>query len=154
MVNSELILSFFTASLAALVSAGVTWALLPMLVKFALARPNARSSHRIPTPQGAGIAVIAATLLVATVWAASANFAIPPALLAATVLIALVGFADDLMSLPVLLRLVLQALAVGAVVFTAPETARIVPALPLALERGLILIAGVWFVNVVNFMDG
>ena len=30
----------------------------------ALAKPNARSSHRIPTPQGAGIAVIAATLIV------------------------------------------------------------------------------------------
>jgi UDP-N-acetylmuramyl pentapeptide phosphotransferase/UDP-N-acetylglucosamine-1-phosphate transferase len=39
-------------------------------------------------------------------------------------------------------------------VFTAPETARIVPALPLPLERGLILLAGVWFVNLVNFMDG
>jgi UDP-N-acetylmuramyl pentapeptide phosphotransferase/UDP-N-acetylglucosamine-1-phosphate transferase len=82
------------------------------------------------------------------------NVAIPPALVAGTVLIALVGFADDLMSLPVLLRLVLQAAAVGAVVFTAPETARIVPALPLALERGLILLAGIWFVNLVNFMDG
>ncbi len=53
-----------------------------------------------------------------------------------------------------LVRLVLQAAAVGAVVFTTPETARIVPALPLALERGLILLAGVWFVNLVNFMDG
>jgi UDP-N-acetylmuramyl pentapeptide phosphotransferase/UDP-N-acetylglucosamine-1-phosphate transferase len=82
------------------------------------------------------------------------NVAIPPALVAGTVLIALVGFADDLMSLPVLLRLVLQAAAVGAVVFTAPETARIVPALPLALERSLILLAGIWFVNLVNFMDG
>ena len=30
----------------------------------ALAKPNARSSHRVPTPQGAGIAVIAATLIV------------------------------------------------------------------------------------------
>ncbi|MGY3074636.1 UDP-N-acetylmuramyl pentapeptide phosphotransferase/UDP-N-acetylglucosamine-1-phosphate transferase [Bradyrhizobium sp. LM6.10] len=104
--------------------------------------------------QGAGIAVIAATLLVASAWAAWANVAIPPALIAATILIALVGFADDIVSLPVLVRLVLQAAAVGAVVFTAPETARIAPALPLALERGLILLAGVWFVNLVNFMDG
>lgn len=78
----------------------------------------------------------------------------PPALVIATIVIALVGFADDIVSLPVLVRLVLQAACVGAVVFTAPETARIVPALPLALERGLILLAGVWFVNLVNFMDG
>ena len=139
---------------AALISALVTWTSRPLLQRYALARPNARSSHRMPTPQGAGIAVIAATLIVASLWGLSANVAIPPALVAATVVIALLGFADDIVSLPVLVRLVLQAACVGAVVFTAPDTARIVPALPLALERGLIVLAGVWFVNLVNFMDG
>lgn len=146
--------SLLAIAIAALISALITWGSRPLLQRYALARPNARSSHRIPTPQGAGIAVVVATLLVATVWAARANVGIPPALVAATVLIALVGFADDIKSLPVLVRLLLQAAAVGVVVFTAPETARIVPALPLALERGLILLAGVWFVNLVNFMDG
>ncbi|WP_441237290.1 MraY family glycosyltransferase [Bradyrhizobium sp. 930_D9_N1_4] len=146
--------SLLALAVAALVSALVTWTSRPLLQRYALARPNARSSHRIPTPQGAGIAVISATLLVASVWAAWAGVAIPTALVIATIVIALVGFADDIVSLPVLVRLVLQAAAVGAVVFTAPDTARIVPALPLALERGLILLAGVWFVNLVNFMDG
>ncbi|WP_454645672.1 MraY family glycosyltransferase [Bradyrhizobium liaoningense] len=141
-------------AIAALISALVTWTSRPLLQRYALARPNARSSHRIPTPQGAGIAVIGATLIVASLWAIWANVAIPPVLIGATVLIALVGFADDIKSLPMLVRLVLQAACVGAVVFTAPETARIVPALPLALERGLIVLAGVWFVNLVNFMDG
>ena len=32
----------------------------PLLQRYALARPNARSSHVVPTPQGAGIAVIGA----------------------------------------------------------------------------------------------
>lgn len=141
-------------AIAALISALVTWTSRPLLQRYTLARPNARSSHRIPTPQGAGIAVIAATLIVASAWSAGVNVAIPPALVAATVAMALVGFADDVVSLPVLVRLVLQAAAVGAVVFTAPETARIVPAMPVALERGLVLLAGVWFVNLVNFMDG
>ena len=141
-------------AIAAMVSAVITWTSRPLLQRYALAQPNARSSHRVPTPQGAGIAVISGTLLVASAWAAWANVAIPPTLMAATVLIALVGFADDIVSLPVLVRLVLQAAAVGAVVFTSPETARIVPALPLALERGLLLLAGIWFVNLVNFMDG
>ncbi|WP_426616107.1 glycosyl transferase [Bradyrhizobium sp. McL0616] len=135
-------------------SALITWTSRPWLQRYALARPNARSSHRIPTPQGAGIAVIAATLVVASAWAAWANVAIPPALVIATVVIAVVGFADDIVSLPVLVRLVLQAACVGVVVFAAPDNARIVPALPLALERGLILLAGIWFVNLVNFMDG
>ena len=52
--------------LAAILSAALTWALRPLLVRYALARPNARSSHKIPTPQGAGIAVIAATVIVAS----------------------------------------------------------------------------------------
>ena len=51
-------------------------------------------------------------------------------------------------------RLLLQALAVGAIVFTAPGDLRIVPACPLWIERGLLLLAGLWFVNLVNFMDG
>ena len=34
----------------------------PLLRRYALARPNARSSHREPTPQGGGIAVIGATI--------------------------------------------------------------------------------------------
>ena len=51
-------------------SAGVLCAvmivgLMPALVRYALARPNARSSHTVPTPQGGGIAVVTATLVVA-----------------------------------------------------------------------------------------
>ena len=34
----------------------------PWLRRYALSRPNFRSSHREPTPQGGGIAVIAATI--------------------------------------------------------------------------------------------
>jgi UDP-N-acetylmuramyl pentapeptide phosphotransferase/UDP-N-acetylglucosamine-1-phosphate transferase len=48
----------------------------------------------------------------------------------------------------------LQALAVGAILFTASTDLRIVPACPLWIERGLLLLAGLWFVNLVNFMDG
>ncbi len=97
--------SLLAVAVAALMSAIITWTSRPLLQRYALARPNARSSHRIPTPQGAGIAVITATLLVASAWAAWANVAIPPALVIATIVIALVGSADDIVSLPVLARL-------------------------------------------------
>ena len=50
---------------AAAISAGIIIALLPLLQRYALAHPNARSSHRKSTPQGGGIAVIAATIAVA-----------------------------------------------------------------------------------------
>ena len=51
-------------------------------------------------------------------------------------------------------RLLLQGAAVAAIVFTASNDLRIVPACPLWIERSLLLLAGLWFVNLVNFMDG
>jgi UDP-N-acetylmuramyl pentapeptide phosphotransferase/UDP-N-acetylglucosamine-1-phosphate transferase len=154
---SGLPLSLVAVPAAALLSAGITWAIRPVLLRHALAKPNARSSHRVPTPQGAGIAVIAATLAVAAAivaWGAALDLNIPAAVFGATLFIAIVGFADDVKSIPVLLRLLLQAAAVGAIVLTAPGALRIVPACPLWIERGLLLLAGLWFVNLVNFMDG
>jgi UDP-N-acetylmuramyl pentapeptide phosphotransferase/UDP-N-acetylglucosamine-1-phosphate transferase len=56
--------------------------------------------------------------------------------------------------MPVLTRLTLQAIAVGAILFASPADLRILPAVPLWIERGLLLLAGLWFVNLVNFMDG
>jgi UDP-N-acetylmuramyl pentapeptide phosphotransferase/UDP-N-acetylglucosamine-1-phosphate transferase len=156
MTHTELLLSLLAVVLAAVCSACLTWALRPLLQRYALARPNARSSHRVPTPQGAGIAVIAATLLVtaAIVAAGSTVPAVPAAVFAATLFIALVGAADDIRTIPVLPRLLLQTVAVAAVVLTAPGDVRIVPAFPLWIERGVLLLAGLWFVNLVNFMDG
>jgi UDP-N-acetylmuramyl pentapeptide phosphotransferase/UDP-N-acetylglucosamine-1-phosphate transferase len=127
------------------------------MVRIALAKPNARSSHRVPTPQGAGVAVIAATLVSAVVviaLAGTAQTTIPIAVFGATLFIAAVGFADDINSIPVVRRLLLQGIAVAAVILAAPESLRIVPACPLWIERGLLLLAGLWFVNLVNFMDG
>jgi UDP-N-acetylmuramyl pentapeptide phosphotransferase/UDP-N-acetylglucosamine-1-phosphate transferase len=85
MANSQLLLSFAVAVPAALLSALLIWALRPLLLRIALAKPNARSSHRIPTPQGAGIAVIAATLLAAAAviaFTGAAEIKIPPPCLA------------------------------------------------------------------------
>jgi UDP-N-acetylmuramyl pentapeptide phosphotransferase/UDP-N-acetylglucosamine-1-phosphate transferase len=157
MTSSEISLSFVAAALAALVSAFVTWAIRPARLRVALARPNARSSHRIPTPQGAGIAVVAATLLVAAAMIAVAtgpSTNIPLVVFGATLFIAIVGFIDDVKSIGVLPRLLLQGLAVAAVVFAAPDDLRIVSACPPWIERGLLVVAGLWFVNLVNFMDG
>src|SRR3954471_8617863 len=157
MTHSQLPLSLVAAVLAALLSAVLILITRPLLLRHALAKPNARSSHRIPTPQGAGIAVIAATLIAAGAvigFAGPSNMKIPAIVFAATLFIAAVGFADDVRSIPVLPRLLLQAASVAAIVFTAPESLRIVDALPLWVERGLVLVAGLWFVNLVNFMDG
>jgi UDP-N-acetylmuramyl pentapeptide phosphotransferase/UDP-N-acetylglucosamine-1-phosphate transferase len=157
MTVSELTLALFALLAAAMLSAVITWAIRPLMLRHALARPNARSSHRIPTPQGAGIAVIVATLVVSGVIVAvtgAADLQIPAVVFAAPLFIAVVGFADDVKSIDVLPRLLLQGAAVAGIVFTASSDLRIVPACPLWIERSLLLLAGLWFVNLVNFMDG
>ncbi len=157
MTNFELLMSLVALVAAALLSAAIISAIRPLLLRYALARPNARSSHRLPTPQGAGIAVIAATLLVACavmICTGAAELKIPVAVFAATLFIAIVGLADDIKSIKVLPRLLLQAAAVAAVIFAASGDLRILPACPLWIERAVLLLAGLWFVNLVNFMDG
>jgi UDP-N-acetylmuramyl pentapeptide phosphotransferase/UDP-N-acetylglucosamine-1-phosphate transferase len=156
-VAPELWLTAAVTIAAAIVSAAVILIIRPHLLKHALAKPNARSSHRVPTPQGAGIAVIAATLVAASlalVGFAGVGTNFPVALFGATLFIAALGFADDIKPVPVLPRLVLQTIAVGAVVLAGTCDLRIAPSLPVWIERGLLVLAGLWFVNLVNFMDG
>jgi UDP-N-acetylmuramyl pentapeptide phosphotransferase/UDP-N-acetylglucosamine-1-phosphate transferase len=140
--------------LAALISTGLIVLLRPLLQRYALARPNARSSHVTPTPQGAGIAVIAATLVAAGIGAGIGGLALSPTLYGATIFTALVGLADDIRPIPVLPRLALQATGVGLLLLAAPADLRLFPELPLVIERVLLLLGGLWFVNLVNFMDG
>ena len=144
---------------AAATSVGLILLLKPALARYALARPNARSSHKIPTPQGGGIAVVAATF--AGVLAGAALASIAPDMLralwplaAAVVLLAAVGAGDDIFHIPVGPRLILQFVAVGLVVAALPDDARIIPRLPWWFERAALLIGGVYVVNLVNFMDG
>jgi UDP-N-acetylmuramyl pentapeptide phosphotransferase/UDP-N-acetylglucosamine-1-phosphate transferase len=135
-------------------------ALRPLMMRYALARPNARSSHRTPTPQGGGIAVLAGAFLALGLALAFVPVDVSARqslvlVMAASALLALVGAWDDIRPLSPALRLPLQFFCVGIVVFYAAPDIRLLPeALPLWAERGLALIAGVWFVNLVNFIDG
>lgn len=148
-----------TAALAALLSGCLIALLYPLLKRYAMAPPNARSSHRTPTPQGGGIAVIAAVFAAIV----GASYFRPfghvassplPAIMAAALAMACIGAIDDIRPLPAAPRLLLQAVIVAAVIYTLPEQVRIVPLLPWWLERSLLVLGGLWFVNLVNFMDG
>lgn len=154
-MNSLLIM--VTPLAACVICAGLIVVLRPLLARYALARPNARSSHSIPTPQGGGAAVIAAVIASVAISASLSGVVRDSSLIAifaATVLLALVGAYDDLRTMPVLPRLLMQAAAVGVVLATLPAEFHLVPALPVWAERFLLLIGGLWFVNLVNFMDG
>jgi UDP-N-acetylmuramyl pentapeptide phosphotransferase/UDP-N-acetylglucosamine-1-phosphate transferase len=151
-------LALLLVVVAAALCAGLIVVLLPTLRRHALAKPNARSSHVAPTPQGGGIAVVVATAVVAL---AAVTLIAPPGervelawVLGAAALIAVVGAVDDVRAMPVLPRLLLQALAVAVVIAALPAELRVVPPLPWWLERALLALAALWFVNLVNFMDG
>jgi UDP-N-acetylmuramyl pentapeptide phosphotransferase/UDP-N-acetylglucosamine-1-phosphate transferase len=146
--------------IAAVLSAGLIMLLRPLLRRHALARPNARSSHREPTPQGGGIAVIVATIVV-TVGCIGALGEVNSAaavevfaVLAASAFIAVVGGIDDVNPMPVVPRLTLQMLAIAGAIAVIPADARIIPLMPFWAERLCLLVAWAWFVNLVNFMDG
>jgi UDP-N-acetylmuramyl pentapeptide phosphotransferase/UDP-N-acetylglucosamine-1-phosphate transferase len=159
-MSNILISGILVLCAAAAACAGLITVLRPVLERYALVRPNARSTHKQPTPQGGGIAVVGTTLLLSLiVFAAEPSFGraalqeFAPVTVAA-ILLALVGMVDDIRPLGEIPRLVLQFVAVATVIAALPDEARVAPLLPFWIERALLVIAGVWFVNLVNFMDG
>jgi UDP-N-acetylmuramyl pentapeptide phosphotransferase/UDP-N-acetylglucosamine-1-phosphate transferase len=142
---------------AAMICAGLIVVLRPLLQRYALARPNARSSHVTPTPQGGGIAVITATAIAAVLTGllgAGDLGATIPIVLAAASCLAAVGMIDDLWPIPVVPRLALQFAVITLLLATLPLQVRILEAIPISLERALLILGLLWFVNLVNFMDG
>src|SRR5919108_3571807 len=142
--------SFWTilAPLTVAASGMATYALIallrPLLVRVALVRPNARSSHTMPTPQGGGIAVVLSTIVLA---GAVASFAAAgehtrelALVLGAAALLAIIGAMDDVWSMPPAPRLLVQVLAVLIAVVAMPAELRVVPLLPWWIERALVVI--------------
>jgi UDP-N-acetylmuramyl pentapeptide phosphotransferase/UDP-N-acetylglucosamine-1-phosphate transferase len=131
----------------------------PLLVRYVMATPNARSSHVTPTPQGGGIAVLLAVIVVCGlvllhVPGIADRIALLQVLVAAFGL-SLLGLADDAHALSVPGRFIGQGLAALIVIFSLPPDLAFFPDfLPLAIERALLAIGIVYFVNAVNFLDG
>jgi UDP-N-acetylmuramyl pentapeptide phosphotransferase/UDP-N-acetylglucosamine-1-phosphate transferase len=156
--NMEAFAAIAAFVLATAITIAIIITIRPWLQRIALAKPNARSSHTVPTPQGGGIAVIAATMIAAAGALSLSKAASAPApllpLLAAVIVIAIVGAADDIRPIGVAPRFSLQAFSVALVIFALPDDLRIAPFMPVLIERLLLAVGGLWFVNLVNFMDG
>jgi len=153
----EIVTALAIFAAAALLCAVLIIAVRPLLARYAVAQPNARSSHESPTPQGGGIAVIAATIAVSGFVLFFSRTVIPLPLTlvyAGVLLIAAVGVLADKRPIDAAPRLVLQTFAVIAVLFALPPGLRLLPVLPWWCERIALVVGGLWFVNLVNFMDG
>ena len=147
--------------LAAALSGFASWAATRMLLETLRAHdvmdaPNERSSHGAPVPRGGGAGLIAIALLswlvlglftgvLGQVWPVVAGGA----------LIAVVSWFDDVRGLPALPRFGAQVVAVVLVLALLPADALVFAGfLPLVVERILLALAWLWFVNLYNFMDG
>jgi UDP-N-acetylmuramyl pentapeptide phosphotransferase/UDP-N-acetylglucosamine-1-phosphate transferase len=158
MGGGELALALAVVAAAAALAAGLILMLKPVLVRYLLAHPNVRSSHATATPQGAGLAIIAALLLIAAatwlLWGRPAGGPALAPVLAAALGLSLLGFADDASGLPVSWRFAGQTLAAIVMVAALPESLRLLPMLPVLVERALLVLGTVWLINAVNFLDG
>jgi UDP-N-acetylmuramyl pentapeptide phosphotransferase/UDP-N-acetylglucosamine-1-phosphate transferase len=152
--SSLLLLGLFFV--AALVSAALCVLLRPLLMRYAMARPGARSSHKAPTPQGGGIAIMGGIL--AAIAAPLTLFGTNPFLITALIwmsALAFLGAWDDIRPLPAPRRLLVQGLVTALLVSTVPVPPQILAGfVPLPIEFILVVLAGIWFVNLTNFMDG
>jgi UDP-N-acetylmuramyl pentapeptide phosphotransferase/UDP-N-acetylglucosamine-1-phosphate transferase len=149
-------------TIVAVTGAVISWRATGWVLNWLIARrmvdlPNERSSHRVPTPRGGGIGLLAGLL---PAWGLGVAMDWPPSplLVAAPILalaLAVISFIDDRRGLSQLPRLLAQALAIGIALALLPAEARVAPSwLPIWPERLLLGFAWLWFVNLYNFMDG
>ena len=118
------------------------WLLIPLLSRRLLDEPNARSSHRLPTPRGGGVAfVMVGSIAVAWLGSWLPLLCLP---------LALVGFLDDRHNLPAALRYGVQVATALVLLLISPWHLPSIGLLPWLL----LLIAGTAVINFTNFMDG
>lgn len=129
--------------LSGLLSWLLLWWLVPVLTKRLPDIPNARSSHRSPTPRGGGLAFVVVATLLTPLFAQGATAWIP----VVCAPLALIGVLDDRFNLPALWRYLAQILTAMALIVMAT--------LPLPLwSLPLVLFSVTAIINFFNFMDG
>jgi UDP-N-acetylmuramyl pentapeptide phosphotransferase/UDP-N-acetylglucosamine-1-phosphate transferase len=125
-----------------------------MVARRQLEPPSERGMHKVPVPTGAGVAIVAAVLVL---WPISQGLALGGQdilLLGALAGLAALSWIDDRLRLSPAVRLLAHVLAVAVLLVSLRPELRVMPALPLALERILLGLAWLWFINLFNFMDG
>ncbi|MDD2769962.1 MAG: glycosyltransferase family 4 protein [Methylococcus sp.] len=121
--------------------------------------PNARSSHRVPTPRGGGLAIVVALLAGELYWRFALGESVYGfAVLAGGVLVAAVGFWDDHGHLPARWRLLAHLAAATVAVANIPGDVPLHLGFVSAGAGWFAGLAGVlavaWMLNLFNFMDG
>jgi Fuc2NAc and GlcNAc transferase len=122
--------------------------------------PNHRSSHVAPTPHGGGVGIVLAGSATGfwLAWQHGAGMGSLIAILG--IVVATTGLIDDIRHLPARVRFVVQALVCAAAMayvglFALPDNDQTLnQTLSALIFVGIVWLAGVWWINLFNFMDG
>jgi UDP-N-acetylmuramyl pentapeptide phosphotransferase/UDP-N-acetylglucosamine-1-phosphate transferase len=149
---------FLSQAFLTLAAALLSWALVGLYMRAMLASrrlepPNERSMHNAPVPVGAGLGIVATVLLLWPQWQFGADRATPYVLACFGGLAAL-SWLDDRRALSPAVRLGGQAVAVAVCLAALPADIRILDPVPLTVERLILGVGWLWFINLFNFMDG
>ena len=115
---------------------------------------NERSCHTGIVPRGGGILFIIFFYIGVLLAAWLGYLTMPPfvwILLVGAIFMASVGWLDDFKSLSVTLRFFIQLITVIIAVLFLPN---IWDFLPIFVEKCILILAWMWFINLYNFMDG
>lgn len=115
--------------------------------------PNARSSHKTPTPSSGGVGIAIGGIAGGVLSAAGIGPSFWAILLASAIAGGL-GLADDRFDLSARLRLVVQIVLVGSLVYAVPNFLGTADHILAWAAIALMVVAGVWWINLFNFMDG
>lgn len=122
--------------------------------------PNHRSSHDHPTPNGGGLGIVVAGSLAGVGLGHFSGWTISWFVLGLGALLAAVGLRDDIQHLPARVRFGVQVPVCAGLLFALGDLPSISFRVGLEFElggwvlSGLLLLAGVWWINLFNFMDG
>lgn len=144
---------------AALTYAGIAWFRAQSLKHGWLDVPNQRSSHKTPTPRGAGVVIVAVCLAGYLVSSWVTGSRVSWAYLAGALVIAIVSWLDDLYSIDLVWRLIIHFLVACLLVAIEGHWTAISfgngTSITLGSTGGFVTVLWiVWVINAYNFMDG
>jgi len=122
--------------------------------------PNHRSSHVLPTPNGGGLGIVVAGSLAGIALLLFSGWTLGWFVLGFAALLAAVGLRDDFQHLPARVRFGVQVVVCAGGLIALGDLPALALSGGLAFQVtgwvlfGLLLLAGVWWINLFNFMDG
>lgn len=121
--------------------------------------PNYRSSHATPTPRGGGVGiVIGFSITMFCIWFWQAEPLKIWSIILVSWIIAAIGLYDDVISCSALTRIIFHTIAIALLLFCIGYRIEYAPVFfnlhTTWLVVGILFIAGIWSINLFNFMDG